>query len=466
MKKILSHSVAEAHAVTSDSPPQTAGRALGLPTELVTKAAASGLALPLTTLWTSVANSPLLQSQLAAVVSELQHLPQDSAESAVWASCTTTTEFLSELSRFFLNWYSMLPSPNETEGDELLWIRRIDTLLCDVVSARTLLESPTHSETGGKSDPAFKIFLKEFNRARAAFLDSAASTATIADWIRDPHSEIEDFEKTQPEAYKSWNDFFERRLHRGLPNDSSTATGTAPRPVAHPTRDWLVSAPTDCIVQPLMQVQPLGDGTVVTPLVTPLGLETVLDVKGEPVQVAPLLGRLPDDIKMRFSGGTGYSCVLLPNGYHHFHAPVSGRVVHAEVVEADSYGLSSRAGLPGIKGHSDGTGAFGGETLELNQFARFSRAIVVIEVPHSCTEAAGSLPTEPKGWVASIAVGLNTIGSVCIADDITPAARVMRGETRLGNFSYGGSLNILLFSDGLLEPGLQVRLGAQIGKMV
>lgn len=34
-----------------------------------------------------------------------------------------------------------------------------------------------------------------------------------------------------------------------------------------------------------------------------------------------------------------------------------------------------------------------------------------------------------------------------------------------GDFSYGGSLNILLFSAGLLEPGVRVRLGAQIGVM-
>lgn len=41
-------------------------------------------------------------------------------------------------------------------------------------------------------------------------------------------------------------------------------------------------------------------------------------------------------------------------------------------------------------------------------------------------------------------------------------ARRFRGYTRLGNFFYGGSLNILLFSKGLASGAIQTRLGNQI----
>ena len=47
--------------------------------------------------------------------------------------------------------------------------------------------------------------------------------------------------------------------------------------------------------------------------------------------------------------------------------------------------------------------------------------------------------------------------------DIKPGVKVQRGYTELGNFYYGGSLNILLFSQGLVSPAVQTRMGNQIG---
>ena len=69
---------------------------------------------------------------------------------------------------------------------------------------------------------------------------------------------------------------------------------------------------------------------------------------------------------------------------------------------------------------------------------------------------------EIEGYVASIPVGLDTIGSVVLDEDIVPGAQVKRGYTRLGNFFYGGSLNILLFSKGLATGAVQTRMGNQI----
>ena len=66
------------------------------------------------------------------------------------------------------------------------------------------------------------------------------------------------------------------------------------------------------------------------------------------------------------------------------------------------------------------------------------------------------------GYVASIPVGLDTIGSVVLDADIKEGATVKRGYTRLGNFFYGGSLDILLFSKGLATGAVQTRLGNQI----
>ena len=46
--------------------------------------------------------------------------------------------------------------------------------------------------------------------------------------------------------------------------------------------------------------------------------------------------------------------------------------------------------------------------------------------------------------------------------DIKEGVDVKRGYTRLGNFFYGGSLDILLFSKGLATGAVQTRLGNQI----
>ena len=44
--------------------------------------------------------------------------------------------------------------------------------------------------------------------AIAAFLDSPASGKYLARWIENPRTEIQDYARTKPEQYKSWNDFF------------------------------------------------------------------------------------------------------------------------------------------------------------------------------------------------------------------------------------------------------------------
>ena len=82
----------------------------------------------------------------------------------------------------------------------------------------------------------------------------------------------------------------------------------------------------------------------------------------------------------------------------------------------------------------------------------------------------GQTPERLTGYVASIPVGLETVGSVVFDPTVVKGAKVKKGVTRLGNFFFGGSLNIMLFSpiegmDGahMVDPSVQTRLGNQIG---
>ena len=308
----------------------------------------------------------------------------------------------------------------------------------------------------GAGDPMFRNFLDDFSNQRGAFMDSPESTTYVAQWLNDPRIEIEDYQKQQVSDYDSWNAFFAREII------IDEATQTIPsRPTTMPERDYVVSAPTDCIMNPLVQVLDLGaeHGQVRALIDNPLTANTIIDVKSYPISLDQLLGSAPEELKAEFVGGSGLACVLMPNTYHHFHTPVSGEVVHAEVVEIDEIGAVSTYGYYDWPNWVPDGGDVGRPGTDFSQFEVFERGVVIIKISYS-----GAQPGEViEGYVASIPVGLDTIGSVVLDEDIVPGAQVKRGYTRLGNFYYGGSLNILLFSKGMVSPAIQVRLGNQIG---
>jgi phosphatidylserine decarboxylase len=128
----------------------------------------------------------------------------------------------------------------------------------------------------------------------------------------------------------------------------------------------------------------------------------------------------------KFIGGTAVNCMLLPPFYHHFHAPVSGKVVQSE---------------ENVKGVYFG----------INQF---HRGYFVIK-------------TEKYGYVAMVTVGLTTISSVNFQKEfrnIKPGGKsvpVYKGD-KLGYFQYGGSLVILLFEPGCFGA-INLLQGQRIG---
>ncbi|MDP7070301.1 MAG: phosphatidylserine decarboxylase, partial [Phycisphaerales bacterium] len=136
-------------------------------------------------------------------------------------------------------------------------------------------------------------------------------------------------------------------------------------------------------------------------------------------------------------------------------APVSGTIVHADVVIDGAYGYSDFANWVPTDGNPGRAGS------DFSQFQNFQRGIIVIEVKYA--NLPGAEPAELTGYVAVVPVGLNTISSVVLSKDCAVGNQVKRGYTRLGNFLYGGSLNILLFSEGLVDgAAIKCRLGEQI----
>lgn len=290
-------------------------------------------------------------------------------------------------------------------------------------------------------------FLQSWGAYYKTYMDSAASSAKVKEWMDDPRIEIDDY-LVPKDGFKSWNRFFARQID------------IATRPVTMPDRDYVIVAPADCIMNPLIQVIQAEATYQRRFIENPLQYDTVLDVKGIPLSVEQLLADTPKALKEKFVGGTGLSCVLMPNTYHHFHAPVDGVIKHAEIVETGTPFATGTFGYIDYPNWVPGDGDVGRLGTDFSQFQTFQRGIVIIEVSYA--NLPGHTPSMLTGYVASIPVGLDSVGSVVFDDDIAKGTRVVKGVTRLGNFYFGGSLNILLFSKGLVGNEIQTRMGNQI----
>ena len=360
---------------------------------------------------------------------------------------------------------TLLPQIIGTNDNALDSIQYFAWLYYHNEPGRLMVEGIDPADTS-KPLPTVQEFLIRFNKEYKTYMDSSASQSVVQEWVDDPRLEIDDYILTEASEYPSWNAFFAR--------DIKIST----RPVTMPDRDYVVVSPTDCIMNPLVQVLQSETGEIRHRLLeNPLQHDTVLDVKGIPISVSSLLANAPEELKKKFVGGSGLSCVLMPNTYHHFHSPVDGIIRYAEIVEA---GVGSEDAW-GTFGYSDWPnwvpldGNVGRPGTDFSQFEGFQRGVIVIEVTYD--NLPKREPKRLKGLVASIPVGLDTVGSVVFAEGVEPGARVVKGVTGLGNFFFGGSLNILLFSpidcEGhdprdchdvqMLTPAVQTRMGNQIG---
>ncbi len=286
----------------------------------------------------------------------------------------------------------------------------------------------------------------DFVKARGAFMDSGESTSTINQWVEDPNTDIDDF-IVPPRGFSNFNEFFTRNIRPGA------------RPISAVEDDSIVVSPADAelnmINAPLVAPLPGNENT--TARISPDAQTHTLD----PRVSSKLNEVLTEDLKVdvikllngfehayRFAGGTALSCILLPAAYHHFHAPVTGKMIFSELAGKMYFGLED---APTWFHH----GNVGDSDADFTIFERFHRWIQVTE-------------TESFGLVAMVAVGLNTISSIVIEDKFNNVRAdnpvpVYKGD-KLGYFKYGGSLSMLLFEPNIF-PGIKVNMGERVGKL-
>lgn len=324
-----------------------------------------------------------------------------------------------DFANYFNNWFHFLPTP----GGGLGFIVPFTYFYFDNPAAFDFLNN---FELDGKE--VIFDWTVRFVQKRGEFMDTPSPEAdkAIDAWVSNPVTHIDEF--IMPSGgYTTFNDFFTRKLRPGA------------RPIAAVDDDSVVVSPADSELNMIN---------------ASLGAETRIPTKGsQQLSVPQLLNNF--EHPERFYDGTALSCVLLPANYHHYHSPVTGEIVHAEVVPGIYFGIEDAP----TWFHN---GNVGDSDSDFTIFEQFHRGVVVIR-------------TKRFGYVAMVPVGLNTISSVVLelnsvilhakytdASEASPIP-VYKGD-ELGLFKYGGSLNILLFEKGVYE-GIEVHQGQRIGTM-
>jgi phosphatidylserine decarboxylase len=329
-----------------------------------------------------------------------------------------TTEYFEE---YFRTWFTYLPVP----GGGLGKIIPFSFFYLNNPSAYVFLNTLKSRRTPD-APYTTEIFnwIVAFVKERGAFMDSTASGAHIDEWMEWLGPKTKDF--IVPEGgYKTFNEFFTRAL-----NPAADA-----RPINTPDDPSIAVSPADAIVNFI---------------ISDLTLTQKFNVKSRQLNVTELLNGSKH--APRFEGGTAVSCVLMPENYHRYHAPVTGEIVEGVEVKGIYFGVVDGGNF--LNKFNVGQG-----TTDFSYFEDFHRAYYIIE-------------TKDHGAVGVVPVGLNTISSmtaslICGESTLVPPGGmplpVQKGE-ELGHFAYGGSLVILLFQTGVF-PSVNVLMGSRLGSL-
>ncbi|KAL7948264.1 Phophatidylserine decarboxylase domain-containing protein [Trichoderma barbatum] len=209
-------------------------------------------------------------------------------------------------------------------------------------------------------------------------------------------------------GFKSWDDFFVRKF-RNIDQI---------RPVAFPKQpEWVANS---CESKPFALQSNVRE-------------YDSFWLKGQSYSVGEML--YGHKLAEQFVGGTVYQAFLSATSYHRWNSPVSGKVVHTEVVDGTYFSEPTITGFTSPEGPDPASPdrAQG----YISHIA--TRAIFFIEAP------------QPIGLMAAIYIGMADVSSCEILDkyDVKNLpAGVEKGE-EIGLFHHGGSTHCLLFREGV-----------------
>jgi len=311
---------------------------------------------------------------------------------------------IDDLSEFLNEWFYFLP--NTHNGlDRILKFTFL--YYKNPHGMKFILEEPGLSWTNS--------FVEE----RGKFMDSPESAKIIDQWLADKLLGNEDF-VLPAEGFKSFNEFFTRDLKPGA------------RPIDDVTDNSVLVSPAD---------------GVINMIANELQLDSEIPTKGRmTMSLNALLNN--SEYAKKFIGGSAMAVFLMPDNYHHYHAPISGSIVESNEDVGDRL-----FGMPDILDMINNGNV--GYNKDYSVFENFRHGYFIIK-------------TETYGYVAMIPIGLQTVGSVVFEDeyknvkDSNPIT-IYKGK-KLGHFAYGGSTVLLIFQKNKLSS-MSVQQGQRIGKL-
>lgn len=328
---------------------------------------------------------------------------------------------LEDLFLFLDSFLTCMPWESLGLGEDISLFRRIDQstgyFLFLTDQPLTQLEGKGYLYPSIQYVPAISEWIREFNDAWRAFLDSGESwnEKHYEAVASEPLFGIGEGWYEDRFNWHTWNEFFARRLAS---------------PQARPVCGSAVVAPCDGILQPLMRIG--ADSRIDVPLSVCLKTASLRSV-------ADLLGNSP--FRNSFAGGLFLHQMLDFYDYHRFHSPVDG-------VVADIRKIDGINGSGGIVVWNAGRGRYEYSNPNEVGFQMIeTRGVIVIE-------------TRGMGLVAVVPVGMAQVCSVNWAAGIGAGVSVRRGD-ELGYFLCGGSDVVLLF-----QKEIPLRLMAGTGSHV
>jgi phosphatidylserine decarboxylase len=352
---------------------------------------------PVTQLKSLYVNNKEFQTTIDLMFKNVHALPDGTANP--WKN-----KNIGDLSQFLNEWFYFLPNTHNGLDRILeftfLYYKNPDGM-------KFILEEPGLGWTNS--------FVEE----RGKFMDSPESAKVIEEWLTDKSLGNEDFVLPST-GFKSFNEFFTRNLKPG-------------------------ARPIDDVTDQSVLVSP-ADGTI-NMIANQLQLDSEIPTKG---RMTMSLNALLNDSEYasRFIGGSAMAIFLMPDNYHHYHAPISGSLVESNEDVGDRY-----FGMPDMLDMVNNGNP--GYNKDYSVLENFRHGYFIIK-------------TEDFGYIAMVPIGLQTVGSVVFenqyknVDDSNPMT-IYKGE-KLGHFAYGGSTVLLIFEKDKLSS-ISVQQGQRIGKL-
>jgi phosphatidylserine decarboxylase len=158
-------------------------------------------------------------------------------------------------------------------------------------------------------------------------------------------------------------------------------------------------------------------------------------IKGQPYSILDMLAH--DSLAQNFAGGTVYQAFLSALSYHRWHAPISGTIKKAYVVDGTYF---SEPLFEGLGDHNTAEIDQGGISTGQGYItALAARAIIFIEADNPNI-----------GLMAFIGVGMDEVSTCEIT--VKEGQHVKKGE-QTGMFHFGGSSHCLIFRKGVILEG-------------